>query len=305
MIRAKSAWLDGKLVPWETCHVHISSFGLHYGVGVFEGIRCYRREDGSSGVFRLPEHVQRLFDSAALCGIAMPFAPDDIVRACLEVLRENQLDEAYIRPLVFPGAGPLGLGATGHPTVVAIFAWPWQPPLASASAQGGVKAQVSAFVRGHPASGFSKAKITGGYAPSVLAKREAMRVGADEAILLDTHGLVAEGSAQNIFAVFDGVLYTPGKDAPILPGITRDAILALARHEGMDVVERSFSRDSLYLAEEVFFSGTAVELASVRQVDAHVIGKGVRGPVTLRLQQALGEAVRGKSMPWPQWITPV
>lgn len=304
MIDAKTAWLNGKLVPFPECRVHVSSFGLHYGLGVFEGVRCYRRADGRSGVFRLREHIKRLFRSAATCGMDIGFSPEDLENACLAVLRDNDLEEAYLRPLVFTAEGSLGLGAVGNPISTVIFAWAWQPPLGQGH-ELGVKAQISSFVRGHANSGMAKAKITGQYAHSVLAKREALRLGADEAILLDPSGLVAEGSAQNIFAVFGDEVHTPPTSAPILPGITRDAVIKLARHLSVPVVEQSFTRDSLYHADEVFFSGTAVEIAPVGQVDGHRIGTGRTGPITRRLQAAFEDATRAAAAFFPDWITPL
>ncbi|MCG5055086.1 MAG: branched-chain amino acid transaminase [Myxococcales bacterium] len=305
MITAKSAWMDGKLVPFETCNVHVTAFGLHYGLGVFEGIRAYKRDTGQTGVFRLREHILRLFHSAAACTLEIPYGPEVLELACLEVLRANDLEEAYLRPLVFAGAGSLGLGAVGNPVSTVVFAWPWQTPLGKSGQATGVRAQVSSFVRGHPNSLMTKAKVTGQYAQSVIAKREASRLGFDEAILLDAGGCVAEGTAQNVFAVFGGQLVTPPAHAPILPGITRDAVITLARHLGLSVVEQPFTRDALYQADETFFTGTAVEITPVREVDGRPLGAGQPGPITRRLQAAFEETVRGPGMPWPAWITPV
>ena len=305
MINAKSAWVDGCLKPFEECNVHITTFGLHYGVGVFEGIRCYRRSDGSSGVFRLAEHIKRLFHSARVFGMAIPYTPAQLEEACLSVLRDNQLDEAYVRPLVFTGAGSLGLGATGNPVSSVIFAWQWQSPLGAEGQQDGVRVQVSSFIRAHPNSVMTKAKVTGQYALSVLAKREAARLGFDEAILLDAAGCVAEGTAQNVFAVFDGELHTPSLDAPILAGVTRDAVIALAQHAGIRVVERSFTRDRLYQADEAFLTGTAVEITPIREIDGLAVGQGNPGVITRALQAAFGEVVRNPSQRWGHWITTV
>lgn len=305
MIDAKSAWVDGVLKPFDECNVHITAFGLHYGVGVFEGIRCYRRGDGTSGVFRLSEHVRRLFHSARVFGLPIPFSANDIEQACLAVLRDNQLDEAYVRPLVFTGAGSLGLGATGNPTTAVVFAWNWQTPFGAQGQQLGVRAHVSSFIRAHPNSVMTKAKVTGQYALSVLAKRQAAQLGFDEAILLDAAGCVAEGTAQNIFAVFDGELYTPSLEAPILAGITRDAVIALAKHAGIAVVERSFTRDRLYQAQEAFLTGTAVEITPIRELDGLAIGNGVPGPITLALQSAFTDVVRGPGSTFAHWITSV
>lgn len=305
MINAKSAWVDGALQPFDQCNLHITTFALHYGVGVFEGIRSYKRADGTSGVFRLSEHVQRLFHSARLFGMAIPYTPGQIEAACLTVLRDNQLDEAYLRPLVFTGAGALGLGATGNPTSVVIFAWPWQTPLGTAGQQDGIRAQVSSFIRPHPNSVMSKAKVTGQYALSVLAKREAARLGFDEAIMLDASGRVAEGTAQNIFAVFDGQLHTPPLDLPILAGITRDAVIELAKRASLPVVQRAFSRDTLYQADEAFLTGTAVEITPIREIDGLAVGNGKPGPLTASLQAAFAKVTRSASLSPEPWMTPV
>lgn len=305
MINAKSAWVDGELKPFEECNVHITTFGLHYGVGVFEGIRCYKRADGSSAVFRLAEHIKRLFHSARIFGMVIPYTQAQVEGACLSVLRDNQLEEAYVRPLVFTGAGSLGLGATGNPVSSVVFAWQWQSPLGTQGQQVGVRAQVSSFIRAHPNSVMTKAKVTGQYALSVLAKREAARLGFDEAIMLDSAGWVAEGTAQNIFAVFDGELHTPSLDAPILAGVTRDAVIALARHAGIRVVEGSFTRDRLYQADEAFLTGTAVEITPIREVDGLTLGDGKPGVVTRALQSAFAEAVRDPNQRWGHWITTV
>ncbi|MDX2020175.1 MAG: branched-chain amino acid transaminase [Deltaproteobacteria bacterium] len=303
MINAKSAWVNGQLKPFADCQVHVTSFGLHYGVGVFEGIRCYRRQDGRSGVFRLHEHIRRLLQSARVFGIPVAYTEDELVQACLEVLRDNQLDEAYIRPLVFTDAGSLGLGATGNPTTTVVFAWRWQSPLGAEAQRKGVRVQVSSFVRAHPNSVMTKAKVTGQYALSVMAKREATRLGFDEALLLDAGGCVAEGTAQNVFAVWNDELHTPPLSSPILAGITRDAAIAIAQGLGFKVVEQTFTRDALYGADEAFFTGTAVEVTPISHIDGLALGRGTPGPVTQRLAAAFTEAVRGPGLTWPQWIT--
>lgn len=303
MINAKSAWVDGQLKPFADCNFHITSFGLHYGVGVFEGIRCYRREDGRSGVFRLREHIRRLLQSARIFGIPVTHSEDDLMQACCDVLRDNELTEAYIRPLAFTDAGSLGLGATGNPTTSVVFAWPWQTPLGAEGQRNGVRVQVSSFVRAHPNSLMTKAKVTGQYALSVLAKREATRLGFDEALMLDGGGCVAEGTAQNIFAVWGNDLYTPPLSSPILAGITRDAVIAIAAQLGIKVIEQTFTRDRLYSADEAFLTGTAVEITPISHVDGLALGTCTPGPVTHRLAAVFDEAVRGPGLPWPQWIT--
>jgi branched-chain amino acid aminotransferase len=303
MIDAKVAWHDGKLVPFAEARTHVTAFTLHYGLAVFEGIRCYQRAEGGSAVFRLRDHIDRLFDSAAIATMDLPFDRPRLEAACLETLRANDLAEAYLRPLAYVGAGALGLGTRENPVQVAIVAFPWAPPLGEEGQRSGVRAQVSSFLRGHPNHAMSKAKISGGYVNSVLAKREAQRLGADEAILLDAEGRVAEGTGDNIFIVWKGTLLTPSLDLPILAGFTRDAVLTLAREAGLPVVERAFTRDMLTTATEVFLTGTAIEITPVREVDGRPVADGRPGPLTRKLQAAFQAATRGPGGAHPEWLT--
>jgi branched-chain amino acid aminotransferase len=302
MIKASAIWLDGKMIPFPQAQVHITAFTLHYGIGAFEGLRCYRRQDGRTAVFRLREHIERLYESTAVCAMTIPFSPAEIEAACLETVRANKLDEGYIRPLVFTGAGMLGMGARENPIQVAIIAFPWSDVMGADAAQRGVRAQVSTFVRAHPNSMMSKAKIIGQYTSSVLVKRESQRLGFDEAIMLDAEGRVAEASAQNVFVVWKDQLLTPPLELPILAGITRDAVLTLAREAGFSPVERAFTRDMLYSASEVFLTGTATEVTPVREIDGRPVGSGKPGPVTTKIQQAFVAAVRGPGEPHPEWL---
>lgn len=288
-------WLDGKLVPFADAEVHVLTHTLHYGLGAFEGIRCYRRADGRSTVFRLPEHIDRLFDSCHICSIDIPFSREELVRACVETLRANKMTEAYLRPLVFLGDGELGLGSTGNPVRVAIATYEWGAYLGEEGLRKGIRAKVSSFSRGGLNSTMSKGKICGQYVNSVLAKREAVKAGYSEAIMLDSAGLVAEASGENIFMVKKGKLRTPPVSSAILAGITRDSVLQLARELSLTVEESSFSRDELYIADEIFFTGTAAELTPVREVDDRKIGAGECGPITRKLQDAYFEAVKGKA----------
>jgi branched-chain amino acid aminotransferase len=311
VISASAVWLDGKLVPYAEAQVHVAAFTLHYGVGAFEGVRCYRRHDGRTAVFRLKEHIERLFESAAVCSMVIPFSAAQLESACLETVRANRLEEGYIRPLVFTGAGVLGMGARENPIQVAIIAFPWSDVLGADASRRGIRAHVSTFVRGHVNSVMSKAKIVGQYASSVLVKRESQRLGFDEAIMLDAQGLVAEGSAENIFIVYKGQLLTPSLELPILPGITRDAVMTLAREVGTTPVERGFTRDMLYAASEVFLTGTATEITPVREIDGRAVGAHLAtaggepttpGPLTRKIQQAFVAAVRGPGEPHPEWL---
>jgi branched-chain amino acid aminotransferase len=317
VINASTIWLDGKAVPYAQAQVHVAAFTLHYGVGVFEGLRCYRRHDGRTAIFRLGEHIERLFESAAVCSMVIPFSAAQIEEACLETVRANKLQEGYVRPLVFTGAGVLGMGARDNPIQVAVLAFPWSDVLGAEASQRGIRAHVSSFVRAHVNSVMSKAKIVGQYAASVMVKRESQRLGFDEAIMLDADGRVTEGSAENIFMVYRGELWTPPLDLPILGGITRDAVLTLARAAGLRPVERAFTRDMLYAASEIFLTGTATEITPVRELDGRVVGSGLGGnvgsagsanpegrpgPVTRQIQQAFAAALRGPGEPHPEWL---
>jgi branched-chain amino acid aminotransferase len=302
MIQSDFAWMNGKIIPFAQATTHISAFTLHYGVAAFEGIRCYKRHDGRSAVFRLREHIERLFGSMKVCGSKIPLTVPEVEAACLEVLRANKLEEAYLRPLTFAGPGSLGLGSEDAPIETAVIAFPWGAYLGEEALHKGITAHVSTFVRGHVNNVMSKAKISGQYVNSVLAKREAKRHGYDEAIMLDSDGRVAEGSGENIFAIHKGRMYTPPLDMPILEGITRDAVITLAKANGIEVVEQSFTRDFLYQVSEVFFTGTACEVTPVREIDKRTIGTGQPGPITRKLQAAYTAVVKGPGEPHPEWL---
>ena len=302
MIQSDFAWMNGKLIPFAQATTHTSAFTLHYGVAAFEGIRCYKRKDGRSAVFRLHEHIERLFGSMKICGNQVPYSIEQIEKGCLEVLRSNKLQEAYIRPLVYQGAGSLGLGAKDAPVEAVVIAFPWGAYLGDEALSKGIRVHVSTFVRGHVNHTMSKAKISGQYVNSVLAKREAQRQGYDEAVMLDASGRVAEGTGENIFAIHKGRIYTPPLEMPILEGITRDAVITLAKEAGYEIVEQSFTRDFLYQVSEVFFTGTACEVTPVREVDGRAIGSGQPGPVTRKLQAAFTAVVNGPGEPHPEWL---
>jgi branched-chain amino acid aminotransferase len=302
MIKSEFAWMNGKLLPFAQATTHVSAFTLHYGVAVFEGIRCYKRNDGRSAVFRLREHVDRLIYSAKICDTIIPYTREQIETACLETLRANKLEEAYIRPLAYLGAGSLGLGSRDNPVELVVIAFPWGAYLGADALSKGIRAHVSTYVRGHLNHTMSKAKISGQYINSVLAKREMVSMGYDEAIMLDAAGAVAEGTGENIFMVHRGRLYTPPLSMPILDGITRDAVLTLARENGIEVVEQSFTRDMLYAASEVFFTGTACEVTPVREIDKISIGTGEPGPITRKLQAAFTAVVKGASDVHSEWL---
>ncbi len=293
--------MDGALVPWDEATVHVLTHTLHYGLGVFEGIRCYRTADGRSAVFRLGEHVRRLLESAHINLMAVPFTKEQIEQGILETLAANRLAEGYIRPLVFVGHGAMGLNPGDNPVRVAIAAWPWGKYLGDEGMERGIRAKISTFARHHVNAKMTKGKTCGDYVNSILAKREALLDGYDEAILLDTQGLVAEASGENLFLVRGGVLRTPPLPA-VLAGITREAILALARDRGIPVEESGITRDELYIADEVFLTGTAAEVTPIREIDRRRIGEGRRGPVTKALQTAFFDLVAGKDRKYEAWL---
>ena len=303
-------WLDGKLVPYADGQIHVLTHTLHYGLGAFEGIRCYKRSDGRGAVFRLVDHIDRLLESCHICTIDVPYTRDQLVQACLETLRGNKMVEAYLRPIVFIGSGGgFGLGSLDNPTRVAIVAYEWGAYLGDEGLKNGIRAKVSSYTRGGLNSSMAKGKICGQYVNSVLAKREAMKAGYEEAILLDHTGHVAEASGENLFMVRRGVLKTAPLSSPILDGITRDTVLTLARELGLTVQETAFARDELYTAEEVFLTGTAAEITPVREIDDRNIGTGKRGTLTDKIQTAFFDLVKGKkgqeTSSHPSWLSHV
>lgn len=296
-------WLDGEIVPYEAATTHVLSHSLHYGLGAFEGIRAYKGEDGRSAIFRLKEHVKRLFDSCRIATIEVPFTEQEICDAILHVVRHNKLAECYIRPLVWLGEGSIKVAALDNAVRVAIAAWPWGAYLGDEALERGVRLCVSSYSRIGIRSHFEKAKISGQYVNSVLAKREALANGFDEAILLDAQGFVAEGTGENIFVVRDGTIFTPPRGSSILAGITRDTLLTLAADAEIPVREETITRSDLYLNDEVFMCGTAAEVTPVREIDGRIIGNGRRGPVATRIQKDYFHAVRGNHSRHPEWLT--
>ena len=300
--KVSKIWMDGELIPWEEAKVHVLTHTLHYGLGVFEGIRCYALSDGRSGIFRLKEHIDRLYDSALIGEIEIPFSREEIMEACKETVKVNGLKEAYIRPIVFIGEGAMGVHPQDNPIHVAIVTWRWGAYLGEDALKRGTRIKTSSYIRHHVNAMMTKAKICGNYVNSVLAKREAMRLGYDEALMLDTEGYVAEASGENIFMVKDGVIKTTPPTA-ILAGITRDSVITIARDKGYPLVEEKFTRDELYTADEVFFTGTAAEVTPIREIDDRKIGAGVPGPVTRDIQETYFRVVRGEVEEYRHWIT--
>lgn len=294
-------WMDGKLIPWDEANVHVLTHTLHYGLGVFEGIRCYRTEKGPA-VFRLTEHVKRLLSSAHVFMMKIPYSEDEISSAIVETIKANGMDECYIRPIAFIGYGAMGLYPGDNPVNLAIAAWPWGAYLGEEGLLKGIRVKTSSFVRTHVNTNMTRAKVCGYYVNSQLAKREALMCGYDEALLLDADGYVSEGSGENIFVVRDGTLKTTPPTS-ILEGITRDAILTVAQDEGVPVKEERFTRDEVYISDEAFFTGTAAEITPVRELDGRAIGKGERGPVTEKLQTIFFDTVTGKNPKYERWLT--
>ncbi|OGP72552.1 MAG: branched chain amino acid aminotransferase [Deltaproteobacteria bacterium RBG_16_50_11] len=299
--KVEKIWMDGKLIPWEEANVHILTHTIHYGVGVFEGIRCYLCHDGKSAIFRLRDHIERLFDSAHIGDIRMPFTKKELVEACKETVRVNKLKEGYIRPIVLIGEGVMGVYPGDNPTRVAITTWPWGAYLGEEALEKGIRVKVSSYTRHHVNVMMTKAKICGNYANSVLAKREVMKMGYDEALLLDTEGYVSEATGENIFMVRNGTLKTPSLTS-ILSGITRDTVIQIAKVKKIPLVEERFTRDELYTAHEAFFTGTAAEITPIREVDDRKIGEGKPGPMTKELQAAFFDIVKGKNPNYREWL---
>jgi len=294
-------WMNGSFVKWDDAKVHILTHSLHYGTAVFEGIRCYKT-DGGPAVFRLLEHVNRLFDSAHICQMDVPYSRETVTEAILETIRVNKIEACYIRPLVHIGAGAMGVYPAGNPIEVSIAVWPWGSYLGEGAVQNGIRVRVSSYIRPHVNATMVRSKTTANYANSLLAKREALKDGYDEAMLLDTEGYVAEGSGENIFIVRKGVIKTPPLTS-ILEGITRDAIIQIAMERGMRLVEERITRDELYVADEAFFTGTAAEITPIREVDNRMIGKGKPGPVTKEFQSIFFDIAHGKDSRHADWLT--
>jgi branched-chain amino acid aminotransferase len=299
--KLKWIWMDGKLVPWDDARVHVLTHTLHYGMGAFEGIRSYETHDGRSAVYRLKDHLRRLLDSCRIGQMKCPWSLEDLAAASKETLAANGLKAGYIRPVVYIGDGVMGVHPQDNPIRAFIATWSWGAYLGEDALKKGIRAKVSSYVRFHPNSIMTRGKLTGHYATGILAKREAKALGYDEAVMLDADGFCAEGSGENLFIVRDGKIKTTPLTC-VLPGITRDTILALARDAGLPIEEQRFSRDELYIADEAFFTGTAAEVTPIREVDDRVIGTGAPGPVTLRLQKLFFDVVLGRTAKYASWL---
>jgi len=296
-------WMDGELVPWRDAKVHVLTHTLHYGMGVFEGVRAYHTPAGTA-IFRLQEHTDRLFRSAHILDMQMPYDKATLNDVQRLVIRENGLESAYLRPMAYYGSEGMGLRADGLTVHVMVATWEWGAYLGAENLERGIRIQTSSFTRHHVNIAMCKAKANGNYLNSMLALREAIRCGYDEALMLDNEGYVAEGTGENIFIVRNGIIYTPDLTSA-LEGITRDTIMTFIDELGLRVVEKRITRDEVYVADECFYTGTAAEVTPVRELDGRMIGAGKRGPVTERLQSMFFDQANGRRQEHPEWLTPI
>jgi len=299
--KTEKIWMDGRLVNWDDANVHVLTHTLHYGLGVFEGIRCYKTETGPA-IFRLREHVKRLFESAKIFMMVIPFTQEEVFKAVIDTVKATGLDACYIRPLAYIGYGAMGLYPKGNPINLSIAAWPWGSYLGEDGLEKGIRVKTSSFIRNHVNSNMSRGKVCGYYVNSQLAKREAITMGYDEALLLDTEGYVSEGAGENVFVVRNGVLKTTPLTS-ILEGITRDSVMRIAGDEKIPLREDRFTRDEIYVSDEAFFAGTAAELTPIRELDDRAVGTGRPGEITKRIQTVFFDAVYGRSRKYEDWLT--
>lgn len=304
MEKAEYIWHSGEFVGWDEARVHVLSHGLHYGTGVFEGVRCYDGEQGPA-IFRHDDHLRRLEDSARMYFLDLPYSKEEIGEATRELIRRNGLTDCYIRPLAFRGYGEMGLYAKSAPVEVIIAAWPWGAYLGEEGTRSGIRAKISSWRRVSSAGLIPHAKASGQYLNSILAKTESANAGYEEAILLDERGFVCEGSGENIFVVRDGKVITPPQVASILDGISRKSIIRILADEGVELIERDIARSELYLADEVFMCGTAAEVVPVREIDDHQVGAGEPGPISRMAQSIFQDAIHGRDPRYLEWLDPV
>ena len=296
-------WKDGHMIEWRDATLHMLTHSLHYGMAIFEGVRAYKTVDGTA-IFRLKEHTQRLFNSAKIFQMKLPFDMETLMAAQREVVRANQLESCYIRPLAWIGSEKMGVSARGNTIHVSVAAWPWGAYLGEVGLAKGIRVKTSSFTRHHVNISMVRAKASGYYINSILANQEVTADGYDEALLLDTEGYVSEGAGENVFIVKAGKIYTPDL-ASCLDGITRDSVLTMARDLGIEVIEKRITRDEIYCSDEAFFTGTAAEVTPIRELDGRQIGAGSRGPVTEQLQSLFFDVVGGKAAKYKHWLTPV
>ena len=295
-------WMDGQLVDWRDAKVHVLTHTMHYGCGTFEGLRAYKTDKGTA-IFRLQEHTDRLFNSAKILRMTIPFSKEQVNAAQCEVVRSNQLESGYIRPLAWLGSEKLGVSPKGNKVHLMVAAWTWGAYLGAEGMERGIRIKTSSYTRHHVNITMTQAKTVSNYTNSILANMEATDDGYDEALLLDAAGFVSEGAGENIFIIKDGVVYTPDLSAGALNGITRNTVLHICADLGIDVVQKRITRDEVYIADEAFFSGTAAEITPIRELDRLPIGAGSRGPVTQRIQQAFFDIVNGRNPKYAHWLT--
>ncbi len=297
-------WMDGEMVDWREAKVHVLSHTLHYGCGAFEGLRAYNTVNGTA-IFRLNEHTNRLFNSAKILRMVIPFTKEQVNQAQLDVVRANKLESGYVRPLIWIGSEKLGVSPRGNSIHIMVAAWAWGAYLGEEGMKRGIRVKISSYTRHHVNITMTQAKAVSNYANSILANMEALDDGYDEAVLLDSSGFVSEGAGENIFIVKDGVVYTPDLSAGALNGITRDTVLHICKDLGIELVQKRITRDEVYISDECFFSGTAAEVTPIREIDRVEIGSGSRGPVTEKIQNAFFDIVNGRNPKYAHWLTKV
>jgi len=298
-------WMDGQMVDWRDAKIHVLTHTLHYGCGAFEGVRAYKCDDGSTAIFRLQEHTDRLFNSAKILRMTIPFTKEQVNEAQKAVIRENKLESGYLRPLTWVGDRKLGVSTKGNDIHLMVAAWPWGAYLGEEGMKRGIRVKISSYTRHHVNITMTQAKAVSNYTNSILANREATDDGYDEAILLDASGFVSEGAGENIFVVKEGVVYTPDLSAGALNGITRNTVLHICKDLGLELVQKRITRDELYISDEVFFTGTAAEVTPIREIDRLEIGSGSRGPITEKIQSAFFDIVNGRNPQYAHWLSKV
>ena len=298
-------WMDGQMVEWRDAKIHVLTHTLHYGCGAFEGVRAYKGDDGSTAIFRLEEHTTRLFNSAKILRMVIPFTKEQVNQAQIDVIRANNLESGYLRPLTWVGDKKLGVSTKGNDIHLMVAAWPWGAYLGEEGMKRGIRTKISSYTRHHVNITMTQAKAVSNYTNSILANREATDDGYDEAILLDASGFVSEGAGENIFVIKDGVVYTPDLSAGALNGITRNTVLHICKDLGLELVQKRITRDELYISDEIFFTGTAAEVTPIREVDRVEIGSGSRGPLTEKIQSAFFDIVNGRNPKYAHWLSKV
>jgi branched-chain amino acid aminotransferase len=297
-------WMDGELIEWRDAKVHVLTHTMHYGCGAFEGLRAYQTHSGTA-IFRLREHTQRLFNSAKILRMQIPFSLEEIEQAQCQVVKANQLSSGYIRPLVWIGSDKLGVSPKGNRIHLMVAAWAWGAYLGEEGLRRGIRVKTSSYTRHHVNITMTQAKAVSNYTNSILANREATDEGYDEALLLDSSGFVSEGAGENLFIIKDGVIYTPDLSAGALNGITRNTVFHIARDLGLEIIQKRITRDEIYIADEAFFTGTAAEVTPIRELDRIEIGQGSRGPITEKIQSSFFDIVNGRNESYRHWLTPV